>query len=245
MCALSRKTLAKNESSHIMLRNKLFVGYLVLIHLAVAVGVVRFVSNRMPKKDAEITDVWRRTLSYHKSHVELVPDGSVLFFGDSITQSLPVFLIADKGINFGIGRDTTRGLLERIGDYSAAIDGSDALVFAIGVNDKIFRSPQDAIAIYEELLDRVTAYRAIVCKVLPVAENSEDAQGYKVFVDEFNQRLDAIAGERGLIVVDVPELRTEDGWLRPEVTTDGVHLNSTGNRIYAEAIETEIKRQLE
>ena len=55
-----------------------------------------------------------RMLSCHQWMDLIVPAGSVVFIGDSITQGLPVSAIVANGINYGIGGDTTVGVLRRL-----------------------------------------------------------------------------------------------------------------------------------
>ncbi len=69
------------------------------------------------------------------------PDKSVVFVGDSLTQSLYVDAVARPSVNYGIGGDTTVGVLGRLPEYRSILCAS-AVVMAIGVVYMKFRDNQ-------------------------------------------------------------------------------------------------------
>ena len=56
-------------------------------------------------------------VKYHSRMDGSIPDNSILFIGDSITQSLCVSAVADNSVNLGIGGDTTLDVINRLPKY--------------------------------------------------------------------------------------------------------------------------------
>ena len=98
----------------------LFVIYILLIHslLIVVLFKTDFLQRAFIKvgvyQRPEITSEKKKRVVIHLRQDTFVPRGSILFFGDSITEMLCASAIADKAENFGIGGDTTLGLLHRL-----------------------------------------------------------------------------------------------------------------------------------
>lgn len=114
-------------------------------------------------------------LNYHGTIDPLVRDGSVVFIGDSITQGLNTDAVADHSINYGMGSDTTEGVLHRLPVYRS-LEHASTVVLAIGVNDLYTRSIDDVIASYQSILKDVPAGpRVMISAVLPVRESARPA----------------------------------------------------------------------
>ena len=120
--------------------------YAIGLHLLLAIVLLK--SNFIQKVEHklgitsyqdEITDDFRRMLKYHMRMDGNVPNNSVVFIGDSITQGLAVTAVASPSINCGISCDTSYGVLKRIRRYKS-IENASAVVIAIGVNDMKYRS---------------------------------------------------------------------------------------------------------
>lgn len=75
------------------------------------------------------------------------------FLGDSITQSLNVNSVTDRGVNYGIGGDTSLGLLNRL-EYYNSLKKADKILVAIGINDFIFnRTSKEIIGNYAKIFE--------------------------------------------------------------------------------------------
>ena len=61
-------------------------------------------------------------------------------------------------------------------------------------------------------------------------------------IPEINKRLKALAKEKGVDYIDLFPLFTEKGnhVLRADLTTDGLHLNEEGYKIWVKAIKKKI-----
>lgn len=228
---------------------KLGVIYLLLLHILVATMFVQ--SDFIEKVEyrlgfsatPELSSYYDRITTYHFRMDGNVPDGATIFIGDSITQGLATSAIARLSVNYGIGSDTTIGVLNRIKKYES-LTRAEAVVIAIGVNDLRRRHDEEIIANYKDILDRLPEYLPIVVSaILPVDErvqavNSENRRILgvnKLIRDLANRHDNATFLDAG----DV--LRGADNNLKSDFHIgDGVHLSSDGYRVWI----TELRRAL-
>lgn len=193
----------------------------------------------------DITEHYTRMMKYHVYMDGSVPAGAVLFVGDSITQGLCVAAVCDRGVNYGIGSDTTVGVLERLPKYGS-IDRARAVVVAIGVND-LSRRDNDAILENNRKIAGTVAGSAplVFSAVLPVDErvNPENA-GVNGRIRELNRGLAKVCAEtRGCRMVDVTGALADDtGSLAPENHVgDGVHLSDKGYTLWIAALRDALR----
>lgn len=202
--------------------------FLPILLITVLPGVPSFAQDA----ESDITEHYRRMIVYHKYMDGNVPDGAVLFIGDSITQGLCVVAVHDKAVNYGIGSDTTLGVLERLPAYRS-MERAAAVVIAIGVNDLSRRDNNAILENYKKIMAAVPPdIPLLFSAVLPLDDrNKPDAEKRNERICELNQGLKALcAGEGQCIFLDsTPSLVDDTGNLDPAYHTgDGVHLNMAG-----------------
>ncbi|MBW7864130.1 MAG: hypothetical protein GX580_11740 [Candidatus Hydrogenedens sp.] len=207
--------------------------------------------SQSPNPAPDITEHYTRMMKYHVYMDGSVPAGAVLFVGDSITQGLCVAAVCDRGVNYGIGSDTTVGVLERLPKYGS-IDRARAVVVAIGVNDLSRRDNDAILENYRKIAGTVAgsgmvAGRAplVFSAVLPVDErvNPENA-GVNGRIRELNRGLAKVCAEtRGCRMVDVTGALADDtGSLAPENHVgDGVHLSDKGYTLWITALRDALR----
>ena len=236
---------------------RLVVAYIVTLHLVVGgmlwksdfldrvnsrLGLI----EQLPKP--EISEYYHRILRYHERSVDSVPDDSVIFIGDSITQGLCVSAVQPNAVNFGIGSDTTTGVLMRIPAYMPALERAKCIVLAIGVNDIHYRTAADALHNYAKILDMLPQdRRVIVSAILPIGETARQALDDRLaWIHEFNSGLKQLASDRELAsFMDNDAALDTDGDNRLDKSFDdgdGVHLNSAGNLAWAADMRDAIRR---
>ncbi len=171
---------------------------------------------------------------------------AVVMLGDSITEAAPWDeLTACRSIaNRGIGGDTTAGVLGRL-------DGvlklrPRAVFLMIGVNDiTLGVAPEQTLANYRGILDRLGAanLHTAVAYVLPVAKSYAKWRS-NAAIARLNEEIEGlIAGRSGVSAVDLrPLVRNDQGFLRQDLSYDGLHLNAKGYAIWRDAIAAEIGR---
>jgi lysophospholipase L1-like esterase len=108
----------------------------------------------------------------------------------------------------------------------------------IGVNDVASDVPSDRIvANVQQTIDRLNkaGVQVYLTMVLPVAQSYRRQINDKV--DDLNSAYRGLAARTKATVVDFREkVRSENGHLRDEMTTDGIHLGPEGYRAWRDAI---------
>lgn len=228
-------------------KHRLLIAYLVALHLLVgwmlwkSDFVERMSDEFSGPDDSEITPFFHQMLAYHERSVEIVPDGSVVFIGDSITQGLCVTAVAPNAVNYGIGGDTTVGVLRRLQSYRDVLSEASAVVLAVGINDLGWRHDHELVANYERILGELSNDRVFVSSIMPVDDTvRQDMDGFRKRIEDVNSSLRKLAETRpNVAFIDNSTAldRDADGRLdRALHVGDGLHLNSEGNAIWASTL---------
>lgn len=224
---------------------KLFTLYLVLLHLFIIVVLVKSnfiekVSYRLSDEatvaSGEITDHHRWMSGYYRDMDESIPEGSVLFFGDSLTQALPVNAVTPNAVNFGIGSETTAGLLRRAHDHKSSISKARAIVIAMGINDLHWRNNQAIVDNYQKFLQLIPEQTPVyISSILPVDESGPEVHEENEQLREINKRLAKVAEQfANVCYLDThTPMTNEEGGLVPEYHRgDGIHLSPAGQAVW-------------
>lgn len=165
--------------------------------------------------------------------------GSIVFFGDSITQHCPLeTLFPGKPIaNRGISGDTSRGMLFRVGHDVIALQPR-AVVILCGAND--FAQPDynpdgtslNIVEMAETIHQAYPSIRIAVLMTMP----SKQATAAGISVEDLNRKVRAAIGKLGYVThVDThTPFLTSDRKQNAALFKDGVHPNAEGYRIYQE-----------
>lgn len=188
----------------------------------------------------ELTSFYHNMLGSHLSLDGTVSSGSILFFGDSITQGLNVSGFKRPAINYGIGMDTSWGLLERLPKYASQQQAS-AIVIAIGINDllRTKRSNQEVIHNYQRIFTYLpTEVPVFIQAILPVDEQHTQL-GLNARILKLNTSLQKLAQQHQFIFIDLHhQLVNSQGNLRAEFHTgDGLHLSPAAYRLWIELLQ--------
>jgi lysophospholipase L1-like esterase len=172
--------------------------------------------------------------------------GAVLFFGDSHVQSLNVAAVTERGVNLGVGRNTTLGMLQRLRGQKL-LEGASAVVFHVGINDLGRRTPEETASYLRRSVAAVPPELGIVVSgafpVGPGFHGGPDEINPKVTA--YNAALPNVCGGRPRCVfLDSAALvRDRKGQLdRRYDSGDGLHLNAEGYRRWAEALSGALER---
>ncbi len=187
-------------------------------------------------QNRELTSFFWRITGYHLNMDGNVLKGSTIFIGDSIVQSLCVSAIASPAVNYGIGRDTTVGVLTRIPLYRSLVHAK-AVVLLVGINDFFYRGPRAILANYKKILNSIPeGVPVVVHAILPVDETAKNfLEGMNVYITTTNKLLrelcESFDGRCSFVAVQ-KRLFDNKGNLRKEYCRkDGVHLNPMGNAL--------------
>lgn len=150
--------------------------------------------------------------------------------GDSLSQWLPPELLpTDRHwLNQGISGDTTQGILNRLSNFAAT--QPDTIYVMAGINDLKNGVSSDQIlanleAIMEQLRAQHPETQIVVKSILPTRVDSLPNEQIR----ELNRRIAASAQHRQITYLDLhANFADDNGELRSELTTDGIHLNRLG-----------------
>lgn len=228
--------------------NKLFVFYVLCLHVGLAIAIakpayVEQVISRLYPIDNEISQHYKTMVAFHQRVDKNVLPNSVIFIGDSHTQGLAVSSIAHNAVNYGIGGDTTIGVIERLPFYSSILR-SEAIVLAIGFNDLKRRTNKDIVENIQKILSGLPSNATIVlCAVHPVG---------KQLASIFNPRIKSLNQSLANLSQNYPHvsfldtfntLDTNTGFLSSEYhVNDHVHLSQQGYERWMLAIKAKLRQ---
>lgn len=187
----------------------------------------------MPQHD--LAESGKETFSKRLSEIKALPQmtGGTLLAGDSITQGWREFDFLDGDLsNHGVGWDTAIGLRARLPEVLR--HRPDQMFILIGTNDIGYNHTAQQMAgpvktFIESVSKEIPETKIYVQSILP------REQGALPLVREYNEALKNVAAETGTEYLDLtPAFAAEDDTLQAELTTDGLHLNEKGYRVWAE-----------
>lgn len=173
--------------------------------------------------------------------------GQIVFIGDSITDgcaldnyyhNLPLAVY-----NRGIGGDSSVGVLERL-DVSLFEIKPSKIVLLIGANDVNGRREKtDILQNYNDILQQISLNlpeaQVFCVSILPMNKTlltyaPIDVDHSMAVVQELNPEIEKLATKYGYSFVDLfSDFADEDGYLKKELTPDGIHLNDKGYLKYS------------
>lgn len=182
--------------------------------------------------------------------VEAKPQRLTVLLGDSLSLWFPVALLPTNRnwLNQGISGETTRGLFKRLGILERT--RPETIFLMIGIND-LLRGIDDFTLLdnYENIIKDLRLVhphsQIVVQSILPHGGEKATWEGKKRLlkisqsrIRELNQQLRAIAQKQGAFYLNLHPLFTDQqGELRSELSTDGLHLNDQGYMVWRTAIE--------
>jgi lysophospholipase L1-like esterase len=187
--------------------------------------------------------------SYHDFRRDIfaisrVQSAAIVMLGDSITEAAPWDELTGcrSAVNRGIGGDTTAGVLARLDDIVKL--RPRAVFLMIGVNDISLAVPRDkTLDNYRRILDRLDAekLRTFAAYVLPVARSYAKWRNNDSITTLNGAIAGLIAGRADTTALDLrPLVRGDDGFLREDLSYDGLHLNAKGYAIWRDAIAAQV-----
>ncbi|QUM80430.1 GDSL family lipase [Moritella sp. 5] len=222
-------------------RNKVWYGYVVGLHIIIAVILVKsdFVEKVGRRigiyQPTEISDYYNTTTTYHKRMDGSVPEGATIFIGDSITQGLATAAISEYSVNYGIGSDTTIGVINRLPFYKS-VTTAKSIVIAIGVNDLKRRDNSSIVKNHQTILNLIPKDKKIILSaVLPVDERVSSVKVSNKRILQLNSALKKMSTNyvNVIFINSSSMLQEPNGNLKSTFHTgDGVHLNTDGYRVW-------------
>lgn len=204
-------------------------------------------------------DQWVEQLQQEANAIALQKANNVsILAGDSLSLWFPENLLPKDQIwlNQGISGETSQGLMRRLGLWK---DLQPQRIFVmIGINDLLKGTASDQVlktnqAIVSQLRQAHPKADIILQSVLPHSANQATWEGRAKLdripnhqILEFNRKLAAIAKVEQVHYLDLNPLFTdEQGLMRKELTTDGLHLNPQGYLVWSTAMNFFSLQELE
>lgn len=186
---------------------------------------------------------------HRRSLYEQLPADSatIVLLGNSLTAqgSWSELLGMSEVRNRGIPGDQITGVLARLATVERLKPHTIALM--IGVNDLLFRSPEQTLKLYERLMDSIQAQlpeaELLLQSVLPVNNRVRNTRIRNEDIDALNRGIKALAAQRQLHWIDVrPVVSDAQGRLSASFTHDGIHLNGLGYRRWADVLRPYLQK---
>ncbi len=189
---------------------------------------------------------------------EKQPDNLAILAGDSISLWFPSALLPPgrSWLNQGISGETSAGLYRRL----PLLDGTEpeTIFILIGIND-LLKGVQDGEVlenhrkIIQDLKWNHPGTELVVQSILPHQGAQATWEGRDRLlavpnerIRRLNQKLFDLARAEGVYYLDLyPLFATAQGTLRPDLTTDGLHLNHQGYLIWSTALQMFTQIQLD
>ena len=177
------------------------------------------------------------------------PEHLSILLGDSLSLWFPAELLPPKRtwLNQGISGETSAGLLERL----ELIDKTqpEVIFVLVGINDLIRGMKDETILANQQLIIRYLRQvhpqaKIVVQSILPHSADRVTWEGREHLLAipntrilALNQQLKAIANSEGVTYLDLyPLFADANGNLNTELTSDGLHLNSQGYKVWRNAL---------
>ncbi|OIP69011.1 MAG: G-D-S-L family lipolytic protein [Oscillatoriales cyanobacterium CG2_30_40_61] len=178
------------------------------------------------------------------------PERLSILAGDSLSLWFPTELLPQERtwLNQGISGETSTGLLKRVKLFD--ITQPETIFVMIGINDLI-RGMDDSTLLnnYREIIRDLRWVhpdaQIVVQSILPHSDKHSNWEGRERLlkipnqrIRQLNQELKFIAQEEGAYFLNLHSLFTDaEGNLKPELSTDGLHLNQQGYLVWSSALK--------
>jgi len=196
-------------------------------------------------------------LLYREAQANATAPRLTVLLGDSISLWFPSNLLPGRRtwLNQAISGEHSDMMLNRLN----ALDGAevDSIFLMIGINDLIAGKPENQVA---QNVERAVRYLKrqhpdtdiVVQSILPHGAEHSTWEGRDRLLQLPNNRIQAVntalavmAREQDVIYLDLYPLFADGaGALRPDLTTDGLHLNEQGYLVWRTAIALMLNTEL-
>lgn len=229
----------KKYKLHLIFFLSLFLNIFLMIVIFLKPNIAVAIKDKFFDKN-EISEYYIKANSYYKRMSGNLENDTNIFLGDSITEGLNVSAVKPKSVNFGIGGDTTKGIIDRIDDYK--IKDSQDIYLLIGINDLQFRKNEDVINNYNEIFSKLNKNNLYLTSIMPLSKDYQDRN--KDFSNEriilINKNLKQICEKNPKCkYIDIYEkLLDKNGFLDQKYHIgDGIHLNTSGYNLWISEIK--------
>ena len=189
----------------------------------------------------------------------------IVFIGDSITHMFggqpksnrnlggeiwKEYYSKRKVLNIGFGWDRTQNVLWRLNNKELAGQTPKVVVILIGTNN-LSGTKNSRVNTADEIVEGIGAVcnkvhslspdtKIILLGLLPRKDKKKNA-----VIKDINNKLPEVAQKEYITFLNLgPKLADETGMPKKELYKDGVHINNTGYKVWAENMEPIVKKLL-
>jgi lysophospholipase L1-like esterase len=237
-----------------MKTNRLIFAGSMMLAIALLYALVQADVKRIKEQQAAAQALLRKTMYLNNGHYALqvnmwklskMEKADIVMLGNSHTfyANWAELLNRPALANRGIPGDITLGYLHRM-EYVYALQPKVCFIEG-GVNDFYSGySLEEVTGNYKQLINELLARKInpVIQATFLVGTYWPEYEEKNEMIVALNQQLQCIAKEKGLMFIDINPFIAPEGFLRPELTYDGLHLNAQGYEIWlpavAKALET-------
>ena len=227
-------------------------------------GSLADVQNRLTRAETRLKD-WPQLGRYRDANTKISPpakgEDRVVFMGDSITDGwkLAEYFPGKAYINRGISGQTTPQMLIRFRPDVVLLKPRVVVILA-GTNDLAGNTGPMALDQVEDNLQSMAelahanGIRIVFSSVLPINDYGKNAQGAPIIrskerdpdkIKALNEWIKKYAADHKEIYLDYFTAVDDDkGFMKAELTRDGLHPNADGYKVMAPLANEAIRRAL-
>ena len=243
------KIMKKNKK--ITKKDIIYLSIIALLVISTVVLSVLLVVANYKKQSFEHGEYYHNKVTSFGVQNANLSEGQIVFIGDSITDLYPLdSYYSDLNracYNRGIGGDTTQGVIDRLKVSIFDVNPS-TIVLMIGTNDIDGGVPNETIIEnYKIILSEINKNQPMVelCFVSVIPQNKDLESYTQLNVDKnnntiltINEEIKNLCDEFGCTYIDLhSNLIDENGYLRKELSDDGIHLNANGFEIWTNLLK--------
>ena len=212
--------------------------YIACVHVILAVVLIKsdfiyLVKEKISAQPEEFTEHYRTMVAFHMRIDRNTPSESTIFIGDSHIQGLAVSAISPNAVNYGIGNDSTVGVIERL-PYYESLSSSKLVVLAIGFNDLKRRNNEEITENIKTILMYIPSKsRIILCAINPVGEKKHETYGDRINILNNSLRQISMQYSNVTYLNSFKEALSPKGYLQQKyLLPDNIHLSEQGYSIW-------------
>lgn len=168
-------------------------------------------------------------------------DCDIALLGDSITykSSFEVEFPEFKICNLSVCSETIKGINYRVGTLETV--KPEKVFLMIGINSLRNHNFDVCIEDYRALVENIKSkgnFELYLISVTPIAKNEagEDNPSPDIIVS-FNKKIAELADEYGATYMDLYSHLVDSGYIKPEYTSDGLHLSDDAYDVWADCMK--------
>lgn len=217
----------------------LLVSIITNIMLVILGGGVDKILIKFGLKSSDVLTDWTLE-SWKHSLSSLNFDSDLVFFGDSLTSNgdWHLYFPEYKIVNLGLIGDNIKGMDSRI---NMIRDVSPEKIFIMaGINSLADENYMECLHDYEKMLSDIQKQlpesSLYIQSVLPVSREKENQYISNPNIDKLNHELEILAEKNEITFIDMSELFKENCELKQTFTSDGIHINDDGYKVWSDCI---------